>query len=442
MPETVMIFNSRMYLPRMKTLAGLMSLFLSVTLYAQQTDCRQKLDSAAVILSRTPSFRAQVIGDARTAYDELLVRLRSRADAAADPFHCFVTISRLFDPIRDNHLSFFEKPVAVLQPSDFNNTAKVESFRKAVVSKREPVWDGNTRDLQRRLAKLATDSVEGIYWYGEEIAIGVTRTGQKDSLVGVVLQSSIPVWKKGEVMLVLRQYGPDRFRAIAAQPYTRTWGMTKHERLIAGTLTETVLYNSDYSRRSLWSKKTGVTDHRNIPASARTFELRQLGDSTQYLRLGSFATDDNTLVRAHAFYDSVATKLTASRLVLDLRNNGGGGFRNSRNMLNQLEKFARTRRIHVIVNNRTYSNAEQFLVLLKYSPNVRIYGETTNGTLTYGSNTGRLIHLPGNAAWVVYPTDMKEAGSTLQYEDVGIRPHVLLSNDSDWIGQVIDFASH
>ena len=65
-----------------------------------------------------------------------------------------------------------------------------------------------------------------------------------------------------------------------------------------------------------------------------------------------------------------------------------------------------------------------------------MFGETTMGTLAYGSNYGRTQMLPSGQAQV-YITDMKGPNELLQYENYGVKPGIVLKNDADWISQVV-----
>ncbi|MFN9803346.1 MAG: hypothetical protein ACK54Y_05925 [Bacteroidota bacterium] len=88
------------------------------------------------------------------------------------------------------------------------------------------------------------------------------------------------------------------------------------------------------------------------------------------------------------------------------------------------------------MNRKTVSNNEQFVIRLKKYNNVTLFGEDTEGMITYGSNYGRQIPLKSKGLFV-YPTDMRGLKKDLQYETIGIRPNVYLSKDSDWIEQVL-----
>lgn len=66
-------------------------------------------------------------------------------------------------------------------------------------------------------------------------------------------------------------------------------------------------------------------------------------------------------------------------------------------------------------------------------------GETTRGTLTYGSNYGKTFLLPSNR-FVFYPTDMKGKSKHLMYEDIGIKPDIKIDSfEEDWLDYVVKY---
>ncbi|KLT65777.1 hypothetical protein AB669_09820 [Pedobacter sp. BMA] len=69
-------------------------------------------------------------------------------------------------------------------------------------------------------------------------------------------------------------------------------------------------------------------------------------------------------------------------------------------------------------------------------------GETTRGTITYGSNYGKTVSLP-SGRFIFYPTDMKGRKKDLIYESIGIRPDIILDPfGDDWIEQTLNYVNN
>ena len=182
------------------------------------------------------------------------------------------------------------------------------------------------------------------------------------------------------------------------------------------------------------SKATNSVDYVNIKRNVPVYVFTRINDRVNYLRLGDFSASTKTLAESNLFYNRIKDSLNTANLIVDLRNNGGGGFKNSKKFLKLLQKYKGNK--YVLINNRTFSNAEEFVVELQKEKNVLTLGQQTNGTLTYGSNYGK--HTPiGEGRYRIYMTDMKDKGGYLTYEEVGIAPQVLLENDADWIEKVV-----
>jgi Periplasmic protease len=93
--------------------------------------------------------------------------------------------------------------------------------------------------------------------------------------------------------------------------------------------------------------------------------------------------------------------------------------------------------LYVLLNNGTLSQAEIFTLKLKQLNNVTTLGSTTKGMLAYGSNYGKRERLPSGKL-EIHPTDMNSGRALLQYEDYGINPDITLSDNRDWIEQVVE----
>jgi len=141
--------------------------------------------------------------------------------------------------------------------------------------------------------------------------------------------------------------------------------------------------------------------------------------------------------QSNEFYDSIKNLLTASNLILDLRNNDGGANKVSKKFLQLIRQYTKNGKVYILVNNGTLSQGEIFTLQVKQLQNVTILGQTTKGMLTYGNNYGKREKLTSNS-FEVYITDMKGDKRLIPYENYGINPDIILLDTKDWIEQTIE----
>jgi hypothetical protein len=409
-----------------KILALMLGCCIIISTNAQSiTACSASLDSLYDYLKRMPSFRQQITGQQKKVYNQLLEGLHREAATVTDPFQCFLLQAKLVLPVKDNHLFLYQLPAMQFKYAQLKDSAFLQKLLQLPAFRDFPRVNISRDSLEQVLASKPVDSVEGIYWYDSLMKVGLYRTPKADSLLAVVLYSGMPHWEPGQLAFILMEYQPSMFRGIHAHLLTKNFMLYRNEKFIDGGLTQ------DH-----WKKDPRKMDYINIPYAEPKFSLKQLTNGIQYLRLGSFATSTQSLKASEDFYNSIQDSLTASILIADLRNNGGGGFKNSMKYIKLLQKFSRKGKIYLLINNGTFSNAEEVAIMLKASGNIITVGMATNGTLTYGNNYGHTHYLYGSGT-ALYPTDMKDNGNFLSYEDAGLQPDILLKADSDWIGQVL-----
>lgn len=157
---------------------------------------------------------------------------------------------------------------------------------------------------------------------------------------------------------------------------------------------------------------------------------------TSTLRVPAQPGKSPILREATAFYHAVKDSLSTPNLVVDLRNNPGGGNRTSLLFYRLLKKHRG--QIFVLVNFLTVSNAEQFTVKIKNGPNVTLLGDRTRGMLSYGHRYSESRVTP-SGRFRVYFSDMKDHRKRyLPYEGRGIEPDFHLDGDRDWPRQVLE----
>lgn len=417
----------------MRILLALTFSFVIITLQAQVTNpFVTDLTALRSILQKTPSYKDQIAGNKLSAYDSLYERLL--ADTAAivvqDNYRYFLNLAQLFYPIRDNHLAFYQIP-------DFNNFKGKENIDRFVASKEfsaHPKCDIDIDSLKAALATRPAESVEGIYHYDKYYSVGLFKSGPRE-YTGVVMDSDINLWQKGQIAIHLYEYEPNLFKAIYAHPLTKSYFLYTNEKYRNQSLINSRFYGS-YTQ-STYDKQLRKVDHVNLSKDVPAFELKRIDPEVQYMVVRTFQAGKQTMQRSKEFYDSIKNLLVAPKLILDLRNNEGGAEKESRKYLKLLQQYTRSGKLYVLVNNETLSQAEILTLQLKKLKNTTTAGQTTKGMLSYGSNYGKREKLP-SGKFQVYVTDMKGKNEYLRYEDHGIAPDITLTDASSWIDQVIE----
>jgi len=413
----------------MKIILSLAFFFITTIVQAQHSTYLADLDALRAILQKTPSYKAQVKGNRLAAYDTLYNELAADTTAALGSYHYFFNLARLFFPLRDNHLGFYQ----LANWDHFRNKDSIARYVTTQEFASYPKYDINIDSLKNELAKKPADSIEGIYHYGKFYSVGLFKSTPKE-YIGVIVNSNINLWVKGQVAIHLYAYAPGLYKAIYGHPLSKNFMLQTSEKYRDGALLNSYFYAS-YSQ-SIYTKQLQETGYVNLPRGGARFALQNINDSVQYLLVKSFQVNNATMAASASFCDSVKNVLTAPYLILDLRNNEGGAERAAGKYLRLLEHYTAGGKLYVLVNNETLSQAEILLLRLKVLRNVTVAGQTTKGMLTYGSNYGRRKRLPGGS-YEVYITDMSGPDRLLQYEDYGIAPDIYLDDKSDWIDQLL-----
>lgn len=413
----------------MRIVLALSFSLLTVVSNAQTNKYLTDLAALKSILQKTPSYKAQIKGDKLFLYNALYNRLASDSTNNPDSYNYFYNLAQLIFPLRDNHLGFYQLP----NYNNFKTKESIDSFLRTKEFLNYPTCEINIDSLKIELTQKPADSIEGIYHYGQFYSVGLFKSSDK-KYIGIILNTDIKYWLKGQIAIYLYEYGPNLYKAIYGHPLFKNFILQANEKYEHQSLMNSYFYSS-YSQ-SIYSKQLHPVDYVNVPKTSSKFELKTINDDVQYLLIQTFQADNTTVQKSNKFYDSIKNVLKAPYLLLDLRNNEGGAGKETRKYIALLKKFVRKGHLYVLINNGTLSQAEILTLKLKKLRNVTTVGQTTKGMLTYGSNYGNREKLP-SGSFEIYPTDMKGSAKHLQYEDYGIRPDRSLNNDSSWIEQVV-----
>lgn len=405
-------------------------IFLTLVLNAQTNTYLADLTALNSIIEKTPSFKAQIKKGKLSHYNDLFKRLASDTPSNPNNYNYFHNLAQLLFPLRDNHLGFYQLP----NYDHFKTKESTDSF----VTRKEfldyPTFIINIDSLKDKLSSKPANLIEGIYHYDKLYTVGLFKNGLNE-YIGVILDSDVKLWVKGQIAIHLYEYGPNLYKAIYGHPLTKHFILQPVEKFQNQLLVNSYFYGSN--SQIGYSKQVSKVDYVNLPKSSSKFVLRNINDDIQYLLTQSFQANNTTLQTSQQFFDSIKNSLRASHLILDLRNNEGGAKKEMTRYYKLLKQYVQNGHLYVLLNNGTLSQAEIFTLKLIKLKNVTIIGQTTKGMLTYGSNYGKRVKLP-SGRFEIHPTDMKGRKKHMQYEDYGINPTIILRDNTNWIEQVVE----
>jgi len=162
--------------------------------------------------------------------------------------------------------------------------------------------------------------------------------------------------------------------------------------------------------------------------------LEQLNDSTHYLRLPTFYK--SYWQELDSFYDEIEPKVASmDHLIVDVRNNTGGGPRMYQQILKALKrKRTAPERISLMFNSSCASACEHFVVDLGRKSHVTTYGENSYGALGYGN----MLQITTPNCQFRFDLPSTRFGTYLKYEIDGVPPDVRLEKGSgSWLQLII-----
>ncbi len=380
----------------MKKLISLLLLFIAFNVRAQEQQNIADLDALYQFIQRVPSYKAQVKNDRsyRELYETLRLNLKS-----SDDFFVYQQLLKLIYPLKDNHLGFYRKP---------DSTYKFDYFKPTI----------NNAEVENKYLSTPSDSIVGLYY---------SLNGKNKAVVfehspGVFYLQNLTT---GIVEAILTQTDATRFEVVRFLSPPVPYVLYRNVRFRNGRI-------DDLGYQKLQRKA-----YNELLKVAENFEYKNLGEGIGYLRLSSFSANNTNVKKATDFFNQTKSQITTPNLIVDVRNNGGGADKTSSQFLNFLKGYKG--HVYILHNGFSVSNAEQFVISLKGRKNITTMGETTKGTITYGSNYGKVIPVP-SGRFVFYPTDMGGSVKDLRYENIGVEPDVKLDPwVGDWIIQVKEY---
>ena len=403
---------------RLLLLLLLSSLFTNA--YSQNKDCRCETDLTFLDskIRKTPAYRIN-----KKAYNASYSRILKEIASVNSIFDCHYLLNELLISLNDNHSKVYSINSGATDEVK-TNSEKFSEFKNSKLFNTYPKPNIDLDSLKSVLKTKAIMDIEGIYKRENYMTIGVFRNEIENNYKAIILDSESDVWQVGEIMYTLIPFGNDYLLNIG--------GSINSKRLMA--YTERVENGFFYFMG--FQKDITQTNYSSIMPSESTYYREELSDEITYLKIGSFSSWNPTLSDAEKFYKTLEGYLNKSNLIVDLRNNGGGGDRNSDILYKLLKEYSKKNKIYVLINHRTASNAEQFAKKLSTLENCKIFGSRTNGSIAYEIKNSNYPLPCGNFIAVL---TSKKHSDYLEFESRGIEPDVTFSLNSDWIIQLNNY---
>lgn len=404
----------------MKKLIPILFYCICLHIYAQDS-FHKDLDFVYTRLKQSSSYKTQK--DKQEALDIKYRELKNTyAGRQLNTLESYFRLYELVDVLNDLHNDIYGNT----EPFSYTDLQKPEFLEKIRNSPEYTFYPYSTADLdslEATLEKKALNDYEGIYYYETYIKIGICRNAA-GIYEGIVLDSRIPAWQPGETILYLAGRENKRFRLFMGHPL--------HKRLFSAL----DYFDAGEFKFLPWKKKSEGPDFYRAAFPEKKFHFDTLNPSTLYIKLGSFSSSGENLRQATTFCNGIKDKLHTPNLIVDIRNNPGGGDRTSLQFYKLLKAYKG--QLWLLINFGTVSNAEQFTVKLKDRKNVTLLGDNTRGMITYGRNYPEDQASP-SGRFRIYFSDMKDNWKKyLPYEGKGISPDVYLRSDRDWIEQALE----
>ena len=407
--------------------------FLPLSLYAQPhpdrpceitpppCECAGEISATIAALKKNKAYQRQTEAEFANHVN------RVKTELAADPdgnLNCSFYLGYLVYGIRDGHA--YVRTSGSISSCSEGKEAYYKAIRNSEYFTRTPRYNGAKADLLDAV-NAANDKVAGVYnSISSDTPFGILPTELEGEYSAYVLTDRLKKWDFGQELLRFFPL-PGAYGAFVRddkhQPYFYR-GKT-----LAGLL----------RTFGLMKRKGGVMNHRpdkDLESGKLLFPKPGIG----YVHIRSFSGSNSNVNMLNATYDSLALRLTfLTHLIIDVRNNTGGGERAFNRLFKVLNTHAAPLEIHLLVNEGTASAAELFALKMK-KRGAKIYGERTRGAVAYryGNNKGTLPFLTPCGNYRVQLTEgVNKPKSLFSYEYVGIPVDVPLSHEQDWLKQLL-----
>lgn len=373
---------------------------------AQQTDCNciNDLDFLVSKMNDAVSFKSQITD--QKSLDRHVEEIKAAINQDENiGLNCLAYLQKYLTIVKDNHLYIIDQKTDVDYSHFFTTVNKFD-------------------ELRENASLDPKDELTGVYNLLSMYKVAVIK--EKDGQYnGIILETTNNKWLPGQTKFILN----------------------KQENTIEGVFYDglqrpkfvKIEYKNGrlYPERWIKESQQDLISYDPYKMDDDKFQYKKLNATTHYVRLGSFSGMNGTYKSAGQLLDIMEKEITSGNIILDLRNNGGGGPRTSDLFKKYFKKRKDDLSIYVIQNLYCGSDCEQFLLKLKDQQTIKAFGENTKGALAYGFGNYSSPSFETPCYGFTFGITTVKYEQYLQYEIIGIAPDVYLNFKEDWIQQVL-----
>ncbi|HLV62057.1 S41 family peptidase [Galbibacter sp.] len=265
------------------------------------------------------------------------------------------------------------------------------------------------------------DSISGIYFAGSDKIL--VKKENDSTWYGITLESNSNEWTKGKIRLRINKTADGNFELFE---YHKN-GLLFYQKNIE--------ISKGRIHSTFWNKENEYFFNEN---HKENFTYKSVNPSFDYIGIKTLTRTHKLIKEADNFYDNYLDNLTKKKLIIDLRNNGGGSINQAKPLIKALKRNKAIQKIYVLINFKTASAAELTALSLKENERTILVGENSKGMLAYGYGNRSFSTKTNCSEFKVVLSTKRTNKKYRKYEYVGIKPNYNLDNNSDWIDQVIN----
>jgi hypothetical protein len=309
----------------MKLLLTLTLVFLSRLLMAQTCSCTTQLNYVINYFEQNNPAYQKIKDDTGlySNYKAAVKKLQTDAKKEKDLDLCIRVLEHYVGLLKDHHSGIGFN----LKRKDLTDSTKVAAYKNTATYLEFKKIQVDTTSLLNKLRVKNMADIEGVYSDGRSIVFGIIQKEKKpDQYWGVVLKPN-KLMDPGHILLELNRLPDSSFDV-----YYNIGLLGFNFRKIFKNMT---IENGQIPNLG-FSKGTAPTQ------GGKTYEFKELNDSTNYLRLTSF--DARLTKELDSFYLTIDKAIKSKPyLIIDIRNNGGGSESSYFNLL----PYAYTKPLHI-----------------------------------------------------------------------------------------------